>query len=313
MSPDRTSRLLLRLYPAGWRARYGEELEALIFDSNGRRVPWRVRVDVAKAAGCERLRGAGLAGDGSPGERMRAGSLLVLCAWALFVVAGCGVQKFSEHWQDVTPSAARALPAGAFEVLVLTAAIGSALVLAGIAATLPSVVRFLRDGGWLLVRRRIGVAALMSVVAVPVTVALIVWARGLTPLQRNGNDLGYGILFSVWALLLVVCLAAWAAAAVATARRLDLSPLVLKLEAGLAAAVALGMGVMTVATVIWWGALAQVAPWFLAGKAIGSSGSALAPELLALTVLMLAATIIATSGAVRALHALPALDKGEIR
>jgi hypothetical protein len=33
---------LLRLYPAAWRARYGEELQALLVESSaGGRVPWR--------------------------------------------------------------------------------------------------------------------------------------------------------------------------------------------------------------------------------------------------------------------------------
>ncbi len=305
MRAERTSRLLLRLYPAGWRARYGEELQALILESSGRRVPWRVRADVALAAGRERLRGAGLTGDSPPQERRRAGSLLVLWAWALFVLAGSGVQKFSEHWQDVTPRASRALPAGAFEVLVLTAVFASVLVLAGIAATLPSLLRFLRDGGWPLVRRRVAGAGLVSVVAGLTTIALVVWARDLTPLQRNGHDLGYGILFVTWVLLLAGALVAWTSAAVAIARRLALPRSVLRVEAGLAAAVAGAMGVMTVATLVWWGALANAAPWFLSGRPAGSAGSPVAPQLVALTVLMVVATAIGASGAIRALAPRP--------
>ena len=139
MSADRTTGLLLSLYPAGWRARYGEELEALILETSAGRVSWHVRLDVAVGGGRERLHAAGLGGGDAPAERMRGGALLVLCAWALFVVAGVGVQKFSEHWQAVTPSADRALPAHAFDVLVVAAAIGSALIAAGVAATLPSL------------------------------------------------------------------------------------------------------------------------------------------------------------------------------
>src|SRR5204863_5952572 len=110
-----------------------------------------------------------LAGGGTPAERMRGGTLLVLCAWGLFVIAGIGVQKFSEHWQAVTPSGSRALPTAAFDVLVAGAAIASALIVAGVAATLPSLTRFLRTGGWRRARS-LNVAAGLTLVAIPASV-----------------------------------------------------------------------------------------------------------------------------------------------
>ncbi|MGH3003301.1 MAG: hypothetical protein ACRDM1_11685, partial [Gaiellaceae bacterium] len=207
MSARQASRLLVHLYPASWRARYGEELAALIVESSGGgRVPWRMRADVALAAGRERLRSAGLSRGGAPAERARGGTLLVLCAWALVVVAGMIVQKFSEHWQAVTPAASRSLPSGAFDGLVVAAALGSLLVLAGIVATLPSLVTFLRAGGWPAIHRRVVTAALLTAVAVAATAGLISWSHGLTVAQRNGHDLGYEIGAGSWALLLVTCL-----------------------------------------------------------------------------------------------------------
>lgn len=300
---------LSRLYPLAWRERYGEELEALIVEaSGGGRVPLRTRADVALGAARERLRSAGLSGDGAPGERVRGGSLLVLCAWTLFVVAGMSVQKLSEHWQAATPPGSRSLPAGAFDGLVAAAAVGSVLVLAGIAAVAPTLLGFLRGGGWPSVRRRVLTAALVTLLAIAATVALVAWGHGLTDRQRNSSHLGaYGIYAAVWALLIVCCLASWTAAAVATARRLSLPAAILRLEARLGAAVAVCMAAMTAATALWWAALASAAPWFLADGPAGSTASPLAPALLVSALLMLVATLAATAGAARALAALAGL------
>lgn len=304
MSAQRTSELLLRLYPKGWRARYGDELELLILETSGGRVPWRVRLDVACAAGGERLRDAGLIGDRPSAERMRGGALLVLCAWALFVVAGMGVQKFSEHWQAATPRSSRGLPAGAFDVLLGAAAFGTLLVLVGVALVLPRLVGFLRADGLRQVRRRLLVTVGLTAGAVPASVGLIVWAHGLSAAARDGHDVAYGVAAALWALLLVGCLASWTAVAVAVARQLDLSEIVLRLEALLAVGVAASMAAMTAATGVWWAALADSAPWFLAGSPAGSPGSALAPTLLVAGLLMLLATVAGAAGAGRALHAL---------
>ncbi|HZT14544.1 MAG TPA: hypothetical protein VFA19_01225 [Gaiellaceae bacterium] len=295
MSSERTSRLLLRLYPAPWRARYGEELAALIVETSAGRVPWRTRVDVALGALRERLRAA--AGGGAAPERARGGALLVLAAWALFVVGGSGVQKVSEHWQAATPVGSRGVPAAAFDVLVVAAAAGSALVLAGIGAALPSLLAFLRAGGWASIRRRILVAGALTALLVPATAGLAAWAHTLNVQQRNGHDLFYGGIFLAWVLLAVCCLAAWTAAATGTARRLDLPPGVLRLEAWLAGAVALAMVVMTSATAVWWGAVAEAAPGFF-------GAAPFTPQLVVAVAFMLAASSAGVAGAVRARRAL---------
>lgn len=303
MSPERTSGLLLRLYPAGWRARYGDELEALILETSGHRVPWHVRLDVVLAAGRERLRGAGLLGDPPPAARMRGGALLVLSAWALFVVAGMVVQKLSEHWRTATPPGSRGLPADAFDALLVGAAVGSALIAAGVAVALPSLARLLGSGGRRQVRRPLLAAVGLSLAAVPASAAVVVWAHRLSPAARNGHDAAYAAVAILWALLLAGCLAAWTVAGIALARRLDLSEGLWRLEALLAAGVALSMGTMTAATALWWAALARSAPWFLAGAPTGSPESPFAPALLVAAIVMLIATAAAAAGAGRALLA----------
>ena len=127
MSARRT-RLAVRFYPAEWRARYGEELESLIEESCGGDVSWRMWFDVARAGVCERLHATcNVAGDVSPGERSRSGALLVLSAWVMITVAGLVVQKTSEQWQTATGGST------VFDVVKLAAALGSAMILAGIA------------------------------------------------------------------------------------------------------------------------------------------------------------------------------------
>jgi hypothetical protein len=260
VTAERVSRFLVRLYPAAWRARYGSELEALVLEQAGGRVPWRVGLDVALAAGRERLRSTGLARDLPPGERRRGGVLVVLWAWALFIVGGVGVQKASEHWQDLTPPGQRAVAAGGFDALVAFAVVGCLFVLAGVALVLPALRRFVRDGGLWHVRRRLGTAIAATALLAPAVAGLVGVAHHLTSWQRNGHDLGYGLLVAGVGLVALVALVAWTATGVAIARRLDLTGRILSLEAVLAGAVTVSMLGMTAATVVWWTSLERAAP-----------------------------------------------------
>ncbi len=304
MNDGRSLDRLLRWYPPSWRARYGHELEALIVESTGGgRVPLRMRFDIAWSGLRERLRASGLTGDGvPPDERSRAGTLLVLCAWMAFVVAGVGVQKLSEHWQDATPRSQQALPADAFAVLAGAAAIGSALVVLGIVCAVPALLAFVRTGGWREIRGVILRAVAATALAVASTAALVVWAHRLPVRARAGHDLAYVAGFCAWSLVMLVFIASWTVAAVSTARRLDLSERLLRFEARLAAGVCTTMAVMTVATAVWWAALADAAPWFFAGRQVGATASALVPQLAVALLLMLTATSLGTAGAVRALR-----------
>jgi hypothetical protein len=267
MSAERTGARLLRAYPPAWRRRYGGELENLIVEaSEGGRVGWRTRLDVLLGGGRERFRAAGGGSPRGPGERVRASLAQVLCAWGVFVVAGLIVQRLSEHWQAATPPAVDSLPRVAFGVLVGAAACGTVLVLAGAAAALPALLAFLRDGGWSRIRRRVAVAALLSVLALAATAALAAWATSLDSHQREGGDAAYSVAFLAWALLVCGCLTAWTAAAVGVAARLELPPTVLRLQGWLAAGVAVTMATMTAALIVWWVALASSSHSFLARR-----------------------------------------------
>jgi hypothetical protein len=307
MSAARTGRRLLRLYPPAWRARYGDELEDLIVESStGDRVPWRTRLDVVLAAGRERRRAAGLSGDAAPGDRVRGGALLVFVAWALLVLGGAGVQKFSEHWQAATPPGDRTVPGLAFGVLVVAAVCGGVLVVAGAAGAAPGLPAFLRGGGWAQVRRHVLAAAVTTGVAAVATVGLVGWAGRLTPHERTGSDPAYSVAFVVWAVLVAAGLLAWTAAGVAVARRVSWPDALLRVEAWIALAVTVAMVVTTVATAVWWWALADAAPWFLAGRPVGDRGQAVPPQLAALVATMALASLLAAAGSRQALLGLTA-------
>ena len=302
MSASRTARRLLRLYPVGWRDRYGEELAELIVEASGEHgVSWRVRLDVARAGGRERLRSAGLSGDVAPIDRARGGVVLVLCAWALAVVGAALVQKFSEHWLEATPVADRGVPSAAFAGLVASGLCGAALVLAGIGCSMPRVFAFLRRGGWVMIQRRTGVAIALTVTAAAATVALVVWAHGLTPRRRDGTDALYAIAFAGWVCLLIASLVGWTATAVAIVRRLNLRASMLRRQTWLGCGVTAAMSGMVVATIIWWVSVASVAPWFLSGRSEGAAPAPFAPQLVAGFLLMLVASALGIMGSRHAL------------
>lgn len=308
MSAARTSGRLLRLYPKQWRQRYGQELEALIVEASGdHRVSWRMHLDIARGAGRERLRSAGLADNGAPGDQVRAGVLVVLCAWALFVTAGITVQKFSEHWQSATPAASRGVPSMAFTTLVAAALCASVLVLAGIVRAVPSLVWFLRNGGWPEIRRRVVTAALLTGIASAAMGALVIWAHGLDSEERAGGDRAYAAAFVAVACLAVGCLTAWTLAATAVSRRLSLSRQALRTEAYIACAVTVLMAAMAGSTIVWWVALADAAPWFLAGLAVGVRGSPIAPQLMIAALVMTLAVLLGVVGSRQALRGVPAI------
>ena len=312
MNASRTIARLLWWYPAPWRARYGDELEGLILEmSDGRRVPWRVRADVVSAGGRERLRAAGLTGDGPASSRVRAGAVLVMWAWALFVLGGAVLAKSTEHWQSAMPGGAdHSTAMAAFTTLIAVAVAAALVVLAGIGVALPSLLSFLRGGGWRYIRTRVLAASWLTAALIAATVGLAAWAHGLTPRARNGHDALYGAAFLAWAALCSGTLLTWTAAAARTARHLHLATRTLRLQARLAAAATAAMAVIAAATAVWWAVVANAAPAALTGGPDVGRPSAIVPQLVLAMAIMVAATGLAAAGAGRAARALPALPQG---
>jgi len=292
---------LLRWYPATWRERYGDELDALMADSLGGRPPSpRFRLSIAWAGLRERAHGSGLVGDGSPpAERVRGGSLLVLCAWTAFVVGGVGFSKTSEHFVGTVPASGRPLSTGSFDAVQVLASVGAVLVVLGAVLVLPAFVRFLGAGGWPAIRRRVLWAGAATVVTVAAVIPLGVIAHRLNSAQRNGADWHYSVGFAVVALASVATLALWTAAAVAAVQRMELRTGLVVAESALATALAAVMVLITGSTALWWGSMAFSAPWFLQGTSTGTPGSPFELNIVVAMALMLGATLAAGFGVVR--------------
>jgi hypothetical protein len=294
MSAETRRRLLLRAFPREWRERYGDELDALIVEADaGGHSRIRTALDVLRVGASERMRASGITGDQQPASlRARARLLLVLCAWTLFVVAGIAVQKASEHWQRATPVSSRALPADAFRTLEITAAIGSALVLLGIALAVPPFLARVRDGETEGLRRPIVRALACTLATAATATPLIIWAQHLSAAQRNGHDTAYALAAIGCALLAVLTLAAWTAAAVAAGRQTPLSGGLLRAELAVAITITSAMLTMLVATIIWWLAVASA-----------GSGFVDLPRLLVPVLAMLVATALAALGTASGIRA----------
>jgi hypothetical protein len=286
---------LLALYPAAWRRRYGDELDALILDmhADGRDTGTRMRADLLRSAARERLRGGG-----DPSRRVRRGASLVLWAWALFVIAGAILAKTSEHWQQAVPGQAGAHVA--FSVLKVVALVASAAVAVGIALPLPAVWRLMREGGWRRVRSRAVAAAGLTVAVIAATVSISTWAHGLSSFERNGHDHLYAAAFVGWGALVAACLFAWTALATRIASDIRCDRLVLRTQAWLAPAVAVAMMGMTVAALVWWAVVGARAPGALTGGSTLAHPSPVVPTLVVAAVLMVIATAVAVVGAARA-------------
>ena len=118
---------LIRWYPARWRERYGGEMTALLEDryAAAADVPLRDRIGLARAGVAERARDAGLVGPGlGDADRLRTGSVLVLCGWALFLAAGAIFGKFTDNWLVGTRKADPWVASTSYHAVVVAGAAG---------------------------------------------------------------------------------------------------------------------------------------------------------------------------------------------
>lgn len=311
MRRSRDLRRLLRWYPPSWRARYGDEFLALLEDRRGD-APFtvRFRASVALAGLRERCYGSGVVGSHSSATaQRRTGTLMVLVAWSIMIVAGAVLVKSAEHFPAALPVRSRFAAEFAYNATAAAGIVGTLLVAAGAVVALPGFVRFLRAGKWSQVRRKFGRSLVASTTLITATVGLVIWAHQLTSAQRNGADTLYSACFLVWALLVVLTIGLWTTTCVAVASRLDFTSRELRWESGLAVGVGLSsIGVITGAT-LWWVQIGLHAPWFLQGTLAGVATSPWSTQIVFITTPMVLGTVIALWGATRiALTYRPARD-----
>jgi hypothetical protein len=279
-SPERRAAQLLRLYPAGWRVRYGAEFtELLVADLAERPRCWRRTADVAVSGTLARLSQAGLGGQRLAERDQARASLAALgCALAVFLTAGTAVwSQLLIGWQWAPPST-RAAVVG---TVVMTGALLFFLVLAVLAAA-PVAWRLARRGsgadraGLLL----IAVSLLVLVIGgrhmangwpgtgghpwpqrglVPGGVAAFGWALTLSVTSYWAHPaalLAFPAAELAWMVISPAALAGLAAGLARLVRRLDLPPRLLRYQARLGQLAAAGMAVF----------LAGAASWVLAGQ-----------------------------------------------
>jgi hypothetical protein len=263
---DAAARKLLRWYPRTWRERYGEEFLAMIEDSlDGRRPGLRLRLSVARAGLRERGRQVRLAGQkrsrriarglgGTPGLAM------AFIAASIFADLPLDLKRApppSRVWQaDV----ARYVLAGLVVVTV-------AVIAAGGLAALPAFVRFLRAGGWPKIRRRVGWAAVATVLAGGGLAGLVMVTRSHTYAQLNVSW-AYASGQPVTLLAVMVALGLCTRAVKATARRLDLTPRVRAVEKRLGAVTVAAICLMVGVRLIWIASIESSVLWLLLGATL---------------------------------------------
>jgi hypothetical protein len=307
---------LLRFYPPAWRDRYGGEMTALLEDTyaTASEVPWRQRAGLVRAGLAERARAAGLVGGAEgPEARLRAGSVLVLCGWALFLVAGAIFGKFTDNWFNQTPSLHRTTASVGYNAVVVLGALGCAVVAIGALVVLPSFARFVRNGQWHTVSR----AVRRAVVALGVAALLIggglVWAHHLSGHDRHGGLFVYGLAFVVISLAACGAIGYATAAAVAVGRRIELSPRAGRVVGVLSLALVAVMALLAAGVVLWWVTEARYAPAVLRdgiGNGVLWLSSTVPPSLLVAGLCMVLGLALALPGSARVARSLAAPPAG---
>ncbi len=305
-APGRFDHLVGR-YPASWRARYGGELAALLEDTYGDgSVPLRQRLSLLRAALTEHARASGFAPGAVPAQRARTGALVVLCAWSFFMVSGSVFAKYVEHWDLATPVNERWLPDHAVTAVIYAATLGGALVALGALALALPVARSVRAEGWGRLGRAMRDTAVLVMVALLTSGAVILFAHSQASAERNGGAWIFSVAGAVWGMTLLAALVACTRAAVVAALRIELRGALLRAEAVSALGVFLCMGVVLAGTTTWWVATALHAPRFLQSSLgpLGTWGSVVPPVMVGITAAMLVAVLTAGIGAWRVVGAL---------
>jgi hypothetical protein len=304
---------MIRWYPPEWRERYGPEMAALLEDtySTPEAVPWRARMGLLRSGLAERARVAGLCGSPGPAEQVRAGSVLVLCGWALFLVAGAIFAKFADNWSVAAPSTARWVASDSYDAVAVLAVLGCALVALAALLAVPPLAHLVRDGRWESVRRPVRRAMVAGGVAVVLFVGALAWAHRLSLHDRNGGLAIYSALLVVAGLAAVAAVLCATAAAVSVARRVELPSRVLRALGLIALALSGVMALMLAGIALWWSWVALHAPDVLLngiGNGFVYTSDVAPPSLVAAGVLSMLGLLLAFGGTRRVARSWRGLD-----
>jgi len=289
----------LKWYPPSWRERYGDDIEQFLDDRYGDGpLPLSARLSMVGSGTVERLRAGGIIGTTADTDmRVRGASLLVLCAWGIFVVAGSAFAKYTEHWPLATPQADHRLPAAGMAAVQVAAATGALItILAGV-IILPALFALVRSDGWRPLWSLARPMAVASAAAGAVSIGIIAWNGKLGP--STSTPLALRIVGILGGLVVVGALTVCCGTAVALVYRLRLSPRATRSLGALAVAMTMVLVVIFTGALLWWISTALHAPWFF-GSLVPRSPATPAP--LAMIVLgstMLSGLVLAAVGTVR--------------
>jgi hypothetical protein len=273
---DRRAAALLRWYPAGWRARYGDEFaELLAADLAERPSCWRRTADIVRCGLSARLGEAGLTARAlDPAAQVRASLATVSCGLAAFLTLGLAMlAQLAIGWQWTSPGGA-ATTAGS----VLMCGAAGAVALLGVIAAVPLAGRALaglirgRQPGWPAGLLAAGGLVLVAGAhhfqsrwpgtggmagyrgLVPGGLAAFGWASTLAVSSywaHPGVLAGFPVLQLAWVVLSPVALLGLAAGTAAVIRRQPLPPRLAAREARLAGAAALAACVFFSGAACW--------------------------------------------------------------
>ncbi len=239
------ARILIWLYPLGWRRRYGEEMAALLQDTGvGARTAIDLLLGAARAHVRPRSSWSALV---SPLERMRETIGVVALCWGGLCLAGAGFAKATED--PPFSAAATAHPLlGALRAMAGGLAVASAVVVA--AAGLP-LLAWVAHAAWRERRRDLARWLLLPPAA-------LVALAGLTAALAIGG--GHVVVARLWiaVALSTAAICAWAPRAVL--RRVKAPASLLRLGARAGVAVAVLMGAITLTLIAYAVALAIASP-----------------------------------------------------
>lgn len=290
MNEPRAARYALRLFPAEWRARYGDEFAALLAQTG---FSTSVAFDVLVAALDAHLN------SGSTPRRwplmihqLRRSELIVFVCWVVLAIAGAGLAKISEDPPLSTLRAAQLGVGLAYDTIIVGGVIGlAALLLGGAPIAIAIALDALRRGRWL----QLGLLA-FPVVAVAVWAAvtvLLVGAMGppVDPFARV-------LFFIVWVSTFVVAVLAGAIALGVAALNAEINGELYRRATAPAFVAALAMFLVAAATVAWGIAIYALDPAAFWGGG-GFLATSTAANWLAIVVVMAGTTAVALRSATR--------------
>jgi hypothetical protein len=189
MADDRSAALLLRLFPAAWRSRYGEEFRELLGQTG---ISVSVAFDVLVCAVDARLHPSTDMRMPLMIERIRHHELVIFVCWVIVAVAGSGFAKLTED-PPLSPLFLDAvIPRLAHDVVFIGALVSViGLLIGGVPIAIAIAIDALRRGHW----------SQLALLATPV-VAVLAWfgiTAAITGMAFSvADDVPKTLMLAVW-------------------------------------------------------------------------------------------------------------------